>query len=151
RRSLLKRPWFWPLMGLIGLVIVFGAMLVAAIPLSSDTLRHRIVVYLADKLDSEVELGDLHLRAFPRLRVEGADLRVRHRGLGDFPPLISIKSFQVDASIVGLFHKHVDHVQLDGLDINIPPSQARDKAEQSEKVEQGANQISPETASGDRG
>src|SRR5215471_7317439 len=77
RRSLLKRPWFWPLMGLIGLVIVFAAMLVAAIPLSSDTLRHRIVLYLADKLDSEVELGDLHLRAFPSLRVEGANLRIR--------------------------------------------------------------------------
>jgi hypothetical protein len=138
-------------MGLIGLVIVFGAMLVAAIPLSSDTLRHRIVLYLADKLDSEVELGDLHLRAFPRLRVEGADLRVRRRGLGDFPPLISIKSFHVDASIVGLYHKHVDHVQLDGLDINIPPSQARDKADQSGKAEQDANQTSPDDVSGDRG
>jgi len=138
------------MIGLIGLAVVFGAMLIAAIPLSSDTLRHRIVLYLADKLDSEVELGDLHLRAFPRLRVEGADLRVRRRGMGDFPPLISIKSFHVDASIVGLYHKHVDHVQLDGLDINIPPSQARDKAEQREKVEQRANQQSPEDASGDQ-
>jgi len=150
RRSVLKRPWFWPLIGLIGLAIVFGAMLIAAIPLSSDTLRHRIVLYLADKLDSEVELGDLHLRAFPRLRVEGADLRVRRRGMADFPPLISIKSFHVDASIVGLYHKHVDHVRLDGLDINIPPSQARDKAEQREKVEQDANQQSPEDAVGDQ-
>jgi hypothetical protein len=124
---------FWALTSLTGLVIVFAVMLVAAIPLSSDTLRHRIVLYLADKLDSEVELGDLHLRAFPRLRVEGADLRVRRRGMGDFPPLISIKSFHVEASIVGLYHKHVDHVRLDGLDINIPPSEVRDKVNQKEK------------------
>ena len=138
RRPLVKRPWFWALMSLIGLVIVFGVMFVAAVPLSSDTLRHRIVSYLSDKLDSDVELGDLHFRAFPRLRVEGADLRIRKRGLSDYPPLISIRSFHVDASIVGLYRKHVDHVRVDGLDINIAPSQARDKIkleEKSEKVE----------------
>jgi hypothetical protein len=137
RRRLLKRPWFWALMSLIGLVIVFGAMLIAAVPLSSDTLRHRIVLYLADKLDSNVELGDLHLRAFPRLRVEGADLRIRKRGLEDYPPLISVKSFHVDASIMGIYRKHVDHVRLDGLDINIAPSQARDKM----KVEVGSEKL----------
>ncbi|MGH9140404.1 MAG: hypothetical protein ACRD2I_04580 [Vicinamibacterales bacterium] len=84
---------------------------------------------MSDKLDSEVEIGDLHLRAFPSLRVEGADLRIRRRGLSDFPPLISIKTFHVDASIMGLFRKHVDHLRLDGLDINIPPSQLRHKLE----------------------
>jgi hypothetical protein len=102
-------------------------MLIAAVPLSSDTLRHRMVHYLADKLDSEVELGDLHLRAFPSLRVDGADLRIRRRGMADYPPLIAIKSFHVEASIMGLYRKHVDHVRLDGLDINIPPSQVRDR------------------------
>ena len=138
RGPLAKRPWFWALLSLIGLVIAFGAMFVAAVPLSSDTLRHRIVRYLSDKLDSDVELGDLHLRAFPRLRVEGADLRIRKRGLTDYPPLISIKSFHVDASIMGLYRKHVEHVRLDGLDINIAPSQAREKVKlevRSEKLE----------------
>src|SRR5256885_15223228 len=115
-RPLVKRPWFWALISLIGLAIVFGAILVAVVPLSSDTLRHRIVAYLSDKLDSEVELGDLHLRALPRLRVEGADLRIRKRGFAGYPPLISIKSFHVDATIMGLYRKHVDHVRLDGLD-----------------------------------
>jgi hypothetical protein len=129
RRPLVKYPLFWALMSLFGIGIVIVAMLVAAVPLSSDTLRHRIIRYLADKLDSDVELGDLHLRAFPRLRVEGADLRIRRRGMADFPPLITIKSFHVDASIVGLYHKHVDHLRLDGLDINIPPSQARERVE----------------------
>src|SRR6185369_17439452 len=135
-RRLVKRPLFWATASLMGLVIVAAAMLVAAVPLSSDTLRHRIVTYLSDKLDSDVELGDLHLRAFPRLRVEGADLRVRRRGMADYPPLISIKSFHVDASILGLYRKHVDHLRVDGLDINIPPSQAREKLEvRNEKVE----------------
>jgi hypothetical protein len=136
RRSVVKRPWFWALLSLIGLVVVFGLMFTAVVPLSSDILRQRIVAYFADKLDSDVELGNLSLRAFPRLRVEGADLRIRRRGIGDYPPLISIKSFHVDASILGLYRKHVDHVRLDGLDINIPPSQAREQLKvQNEKVE----------------
>ena len=126
RRPIAKRPWFWALLSLAGLIAVFGAMFMAAVPLSSDALRHRIVRYLSDKLDSEIELGDLHLRAFPRLRIEGADLRIRRRGLRDYAPLISIKSFHVDASVVGLYRKHVEHLRVDGLDISIPPSQARE-------------------------
>jgi hypothetical protein len=140
-----KRPLFWASLSLTGLVIVFAAMFLAAVPLSSDTLRHRIVAYLSDKLDSEVELGDLHLRAFPRLRVEGADLRIRRRGMTDYPPLISIRTFHVDASIMGLYRKHVEHVRLDGLDINIPPSQARDQQEQREiEGQKSADEVSPD-------
>jgi len=106
------------------------------------------VRYLAEKLDSEVELGDLHLRAFPQLRVDGADLRIRRRGMSDLPPLISIKSFRVDASIVGIFHKHVDHLRLDGLDINIPPSQIRD---QVRRIENERSEEKVRTAEVDRG
>jgi hypothetical protein len=128
RRRIARRPWFWALLGLFGAVAVLAVMFTAVVPLSSDILRHRIVGYLSDQLDSDVELGDLHLRAFPQLRVDGADLRLRRRGLGDYPPLISIKSFHVEASLAGLYRKHVDHLRLDGLDINIPPSEARQKA-----------------------
>ena len=132
-RQLAKRPLFGALLGLAGLVIVLAAMFVAAVPLSSDTLRHRMVRTLSEKLDSDVELGDLHLRVFPSLRADGVDLRIRRRGMAAYPPLISIKSFHVDANLVGLWRKHVDRVQIDGLDINIPPSQARDRQRESEK------------------
>ena len=112
--------------------MALAAMFVAAVPLSSDSLRQRIVKTLSDKLDSEVELGDLHLRVFPRLRIEGADLRIRRRGMDDYPPLIAIKSFHVDATLIGLWRKHVEHVRLDGLDINIAPSQVRKRQKQLE-------------------
>ena len=135
RRPLAKRPWFWALLGLIGLIVVIGIMFTAAVPLSSDTLRHRIIETLSEKLDSDVELGDLHLRVFPGLRADGVDLRIRRRGMGDYPPLIAIKSFHVDANLLGLWRKHVEHVQLDGLDINIPPSEARDRQKKLEKSE----------------
>ncbi len=137
RRRILKRPLLWASLGLAGLVIVLAAMFTAAVPLSSDILRHRIVRALAEELDSDVELGDLRLRIFPGLRADGFDLRIRRRGMAAYPPLISIKSFHVDANLVGLLRKHVDRVQLDGLDINIPPSQARDKQRDRERSEAG--------------
>jgi len=68
-----------------------------------------------------VELGDLRVRAFPRMRVEGTSLIIRKHGRRDVPPLIAIKSFHADANLIGLWRKHVQHVRLDGLDINIPP------------------------------
>src|SRR5262249_19720211 len=103
--------------------MVLGLMPVAAVPLSSDALRHRIIRTLSDKLDGDVELGDLHLSLWPAMRAEGADLRIRRRGAAEnTPPLITVKSFHVDASIAGLMRKRVDHVQLTRLDIQIPPS-----------------------------
>jgi hypothetical protein len=147
RRRLAKRPWFWALLSLIALVIVFGAMLTAVVPLSSDAAKHRIVAYLSDQLDSDVELGDLHMRVFPTIRVGGENLRITRRGLGDYPPLISIKAFHVEASIIGLYRKHLDHVRLDGLDINIAPSQAREKLEvRREKLE--GTEEKPEATTG---
>jgi hypothetical protein len=137
-RQITKRPWFWVLIGLVGLLVVLAATFTAAVPLSSDTLRHRIIRTLSAKLDSDVELGDLHLHIFPGLRAEGTDLRVRRRGMGDYPPLIAITSFNVDGSLLGLWRKHVDHVQLEGLDINIPPGQARDRQREKEKSEVGS-------------
>ncbi len=127
RRPISKRPWVWGVLGVVGLIVIVSAMFTAAVPLSSDTLRQRIVMTLSEKLDSNVELGDLRVRVFPRLRVEGADLRIRRRGLDDYPPLISIKSFHVDANVIGIWRKHVEHVRVDGLDISIPPRQARNK------------------------
>jgi hypothetical protein len=38
---------------------------------------------------------------------------------------------------MGLYRKHVDHLRLDGLDINIPPSQARKKLEVRSEKEEG--------------
>jgi hypothetical protein len=76
----------------------------------------------------------LHLRVWPTMRVEGADLRIRRRGAAvDTPPLISITSFHVDATLVGLMRKHVEHVQLTGLDISIPPKDERRREKATEK------------------
>ena len=125
-RRLATKPWFWALVGFFALLIVFVVAFTRVVPLSSDVLKQRIISTLSDKLDSEVALGDLTIKVFPGLRAEGKDLQIRRRGTpADMPGLIVVKSFHVDASLMGLWRKHVDHVQLDGLDISIPPKQVR--------------------------
>ena len=123
------RRWIWITVSLITAAVIFLALLVAAVPLSSDSLRHRIVGYLSDRLDSDVSLGDLHLRVFPRLHAEGADLIIRQHGREDAPPLITVKKFAVDADLMRLIRKHVAHVQLNGLDIEIPPDRHPDSGD----------------------
>ena len=145
RRLVVRRPWFWALAALTAFIVVLGAMFTSVVPMSSDVLRRRIIDTLAHKLDSDVELGTLTIRVFPGLRADGADLRIRRRGTpADMPPLIAVKSFHVDASLLRLWRKHVDHVQLDGLDINIPPKRVR--VQQKETINEAkAADAKPET------
>jgi len=120
------KRWIWVSTSIIAAVVILAVLFVATVPLSSNTLRHRIIETLSKRLNADVELGDLSLRVFPRLRVEGANLAIRKRGRTDVPPLISIKTFHADADLAGLMRKHISHVQLDGLDIEIPPSNHED-------------------------
>jgi hypothetical protein len=130
-----RRWWFWALSGAIGLIVVGVILTLAVVPLSSDTLRHRMIATLSEQLDSHVELGDLHLRVFPALHAEGSNLIVRWHGRTDVPPLISIAAFSVDANFTGLLRKRVTHVQVTGLDIQIPPDHGglNDKNEKTSK------------------
>lgn len=135
RRPLVKKPWFWAFVGLLGLLVFLSAAFFAVVPMSAEVLRQRIITTLSDKLDSDVELGALSLHVFPGLRADGADLRIRRRGTpAEMPPLISVKSFHVDASLLRLWRKHVDHVKLDGLDISIPPKQVRVQQKEAGRI-----------------
>jgi len=118
--AIYRRRWFWILSGLAASIVIALVLVAATIPLSSDTLRHRLVEGLSRRLNADIELGDLSLRLYPRLRAHGALLKVRRHGSSD-EPLISVQQFTVDADLVGLLRKHVAHVQLEGLKIVIPP------------------------------
>jgi len=115
------RRGIWILTGLAAGLVIAIVMFAAAVPLSSGLLRHRIVKTLSSRLNSDVELGDLHMRLFPRMTATGFGLIIRQRRRTDVPPLITIKQFTVDADLVGLLRKHVAGVELIGLEIQIPP------------------------------
>jgi len=115
------RWWFWALSSVIALFALLMILAAAVVPLSSDTFRHSLIDTLSERLDSDVELGDLHMRVFPTLHAEGSKLVIRRHGRTDVPPLISVARFTVDASFMALARRRVTHLQLTGLDIQIPP------------------------------
>ena len=95
-------------------------LVVAAIPLSSDALRSRIVRDLSQQMNADIQLGDLDLHLFPHVRASGGALRVRRRGRSE-EPLISVQHFVIEADLAGLVRKHIARVKLIGLKIVIPP------------------------------
>src|SRR5436190_380398 len=84
----------------VGLLVVAAFVLRSIVPFSSDIARTRIAAFLAERLDSEVELQDVTLRLLPQLRVEGLGLKIRHKGRRDVPPLISIAHFTAEGNIL---------------------------------------------------
>jgi hypothetical protein len=110
-----------------GAVAAFAIIIVLSIvPISSETARARVISVLAARLNAEVDLRSLHVRALPQLHAEGAGLTIRHRGRRDVPPLISIQHFTAEGNVIGILRKHLSSVVLDGLDIEIPPDHNRD-------------------------
>ncbi len=123
----LSRRMVWVLVG-IGLAVsgvVVAVLLLARIPFSVDALRDRVTADLEERLDSDVELGSLTLRVLPTFRAEGTNLVIRHRRMPDMPPLITVCGFTVEADLRGLYRRSVKRVTLDGLEIQIPPGEAR--------------------------
>jgi len=126
RKHRVRRPWQTILIiATVAIVFLFIA-LASVVPFSSEVARAKVIEVLADRLDSEVELGSLDLRVLPRLRAEGVGLTIRHRGRQDVPPLITVKKFAVEGNVFSLLGRHISTVTLDGLDIQIPPGGAAD-------------------------
>src|SRR5688572_4985878 len=108
------------------------------IPYSGDRLRDKVIATLSEHLDADVELGELHLRIFPRVRVDGKGLVVRHERRRDVPPLISADAFTVNADLVGLWRQHVSRVELEGLHIQIPPGDDDDEEDANDNTADGS-------------
>jgi hypothetical protein len=112
----------------IALIAATAVGVMMFVPLSSEKARERFVTALADRLDAEVELQELRVHMLPSLRAEGRGLTIRHRGRRDVPPLISIAHFSAESGLMSLLHRHISRVDIDGLDIEIPPDRNRDDA-----------------------
>jgi hypothetical protein len=113
--------WLKIALGLVAIVVILLGVLLWRLPISSDRLRASVIETLSSRLDSDVELASLTVRAFPRLHAEGGGLTIRRKGHGSDPPLITVKSFTADGSVMGLYRKRVARVEVVGLDIQISP------------------------------
>jgi hypothetical protein len=125
------------------LLVVLGVAAVVAVvvfvPISQDKARERLVAALEERLDATVELKELRLRMLPTIRAEGRGLTIRHRDRTDGPPLITIPHFSAEGSLTSFLHRHISRVDVEGLDIEIPPDRNRDAVADGTGVDDGAD------------
>lgn len=134
----------WMLAGAILLAIAVSALLVITSIVKKryePYVRAAAIRYLQERFDSEVELGPLQIHmpqtSTPKLiltrgrgaiaEVEGSDLILRHMGRRDLPPMFAIKHFRFAVDLGLMFEptKKVRFVQLDGMEIYVPPKGER--------------------------
>jgi hypothetical protein len=109
---------------IIGALVATTAITGVAVALSLRSLEPRlrdwVTSNLSKSLDSEVELGEVHLNWIP-MRLHAKNLTVRHHGRTDIPPLLVVSSFTVDLKPTELWSSTVERVRVDGLEISFPP------------------------------
>jgi hypothetical protein len=117
------------------LLVAAGVVVEYVIHHAEPILRRRVIASLQQRFNSPVELDALHISLFKGLEVTGEGLRIlRIAGPEEpdaqaphEPPMLSIKSFEFRAGVRALFEPtmRVLVVQVDGMQVNIPPRQER--------------------------
>jgi len=119
----------WILAICVGFLVIVGVML----PLGTrftPHVRDRAVAAINSRFQSEVALTSLEVSLLPRPRVRGEGLTIRHHGRTDVVPLIQVGTYTATAGVGGLLRTpiHLDVVELDRMDISIPPGGLRNSA-----------------------
>ena len=105
---------------LVGLVIAGSVGVVVSVRSLEPRLREWVTSTLSRSLQSDVSLESIRLSWLP-LRLHARGLTVRHHGRTDVPPLIVVSSFSVDLRPTELWSYTLEHVALEGLEVNFPP------------------------------
>jgi len=140
--SFKNRRWLMAAGLLFGLIVISMGVLTSILKKRYEPyIRDQAITYLRERFDSEVELADLHIR-MPRIstlrllltggrgsvaEVDGGGLFLRYLGRRDLPPMFAIKAFHFYVDLALLFGKNktVPLVQLDGMEIYVPPKGER--------------------------
>lgn len=116
------------IVAICAIVVVVIALGAISNPVLSRMARGRIISALEEDFASTLEVKNLSVSVLPSVTVQGEGITFRLRDRSAMPPLFTIRKFTAHANLLGLLARHVSSVQLEGLDIHIPPRQ--DNAEQ---------------------
>jgi hypothetical protein len=139
-----RKTWLY-ILG--GLAAVFGILVIAGIIYGNrlePMARDKLVEYLEEKFQSDVELSDLKLRLFPRVHVAGKGLKFRWKKRTDIPPLVELGefSFYMGWQDLAAPTKHISLVRLKDFQLNMPPKEGEARpAKPGERVLAAAPQV----------
>jgi hypothetical protein len=127
----------------IGLLIVGGvfvaivAFLVVASVVISRHARDWAEEWMTREYNSKVELSAFRVTIpFPLVQCEAENIVMHFRGRLDLPPLIAIRRFTMRTSLWDLIRRtrHIQYLQLEGLQINVPPREERGGSDPAKSV-----------------
>lgn len=116
----------------VWIVVVAVVLLLFVIPAAifyqrtkdiDEWTRDWVVRSLSEHFSSRVELGSIHVSAFPEMSATGENLTIFYHNRTDVPPLIHIQQFTFHLGFMGILRvpRHIRGVHLDNMVITIPP------------------------------
>lgn len=121
-----RRRWFT--ISLVGAcVLLLGALIIARYvlpPYIIGYVRDRSAQIVKERFRADVQFGHFDITLdFPRLVIKGDNMALTRRDRAGLPALIFVKRFRVDANLLQFARTpaHVRVIQLEGMDIHIPP------------------------------
>ena len=130
------------------IIIAIGVVIVLAIagwglfaPVLSRIARARMISALEESFACTLDEKTFEVSIFPRVTVVGEGVVFRLKDRPSMPPLFTIRKFTVHANPLGLLARHVSSVQLEGLDIQVPPRE--DSAARQEKDREASEKKPP--------
>lgn len=141
----------------IAIVLAAGSLYVI---LTSDwaarRVQSRMIAFLEERFDAEVEIASVSIALVPRLAIEGRDLTLRRRAARDPEPFIRLQSFRVTGGPLGWLRRRVALTAVDGFEVRIerggghtselPPPKHRDVTVEHLDVRNGTLLIVPRDA-----
>lgn len=107
----------------LAFLLVLSLVMTIAIVRFQPVARQYAIDALREQYHSDVQLGDLKISLFPRVKATGENLVFRLQGHPGFPPLITLRRFTIEARLIGFFRKprRIRLLRLEGLEIHVPP------------------------------
>jgi hypothetical protein len=129
-----RRLWTW--IGVSVLIAIVAIVVIGEVVLSraGPILKGRIIETLSTRFNSRVELDTLNASLLRGIEVSGDRLRIYPPAdivaAGATLPLIAVEHFSFHSGVMGLFFKpmRVGSVEVNGLQIHIPPREVRQQA-----------------------
>lgn len=106
-----------------------GLWIALSVVSRAPILQQKLVDALNDNMDAEVQLASFTVHSFPTLRIHGDGLKLWLKGQQQPVPFIEVRHFEVTGGLFGLLRKQrrFRSVELEGLQITIPPRTRNDK------------------------
>jgi hypothetical protein len=121
----MRRRIIWGLI-LVAVALVAGLLVATARLFRPESINALVSRKLAEHLNLDAHVDDIHVTWLPRPRVTGSGLTLRIPGRPDLPPFVRIAHFYADIGLLSAARRHVDTLHVDGLQIAVPPGKARD-------------------------